>query len=565
MTKSEINASLQEILSQEGSFASFKEGNELVSKYQREVAHELKQQREKLIADGGDPQSFVPVHDEEDEQFDHLRAELIKKEREWKATQEESKKANESLRDEIIREIKNITENEENIGAAFKRINELHDSWKQIKTSASEDIKKFQAEYTKARDEFYYNIRIHKELLEHDLKRNLQLKEELLEKIEGLKELVDSREIELRLKAYLQEWDDIGPTFKDKWEEVKERFKNAQKEAFSKVRGFYKDREQQQQQNLEKKKELIEKLSQIVDQEIVTEKRWKKLTSEVINLQRDWKKIGFAPKEYNQSIWEEFKALGDDFFGRKSKFYEGLKQEHDRNRDLKQDLVEKAEALQHSDDWKGTTAKLVAYQKEWQKIGNASQREEQRLWRKFRGACNHFFEAKKNHFKNLTKDQDENLKLKLEVVQRIESFEPSGDKDKDLEALRELSGEYGSIGFVPIEKKNEVQHAFDEALKSQYAKLGLKDKEQRKVAFENKLEEIANADNADDLIYREEKVLQDKIKKIENTIIQYENNLGFFSNSSGAESMIADVEAKIEANKKELENLKNKLSALRNI
>ena len=565
MTKSEINANLQEIIAREGSIASFKEGKELVARYQSEVAHELKQQREKLIADGGDVSSFVPVHDEEDERFDHLRAELTKKEREWREAQESSQKENESLREKIISEIKNITESEENIGAAFKRVNELHEQWKGIKASATEDLKKFQADYNRIRDEFYYNIRIHKELLEHDLKRNHQLKEEIVEKIEALRDLNDRREIELRLKAYLSEWDDLGPTFKEKWEELRERFKTAQKEAFSKVRDFYKDREQQQQENLAQKKALIERLARIVNQEITTEKRWKKFTSDVINLQRDWKKIGFAPKEFNQVIWEEFKSLGDDFFNRKKAFYEELKQVHDRNKELKQDLVEKAEALQHSEEWKETTAKLVAFQKQWQKIGKTSQREEQRLWRKFRGACNHFFESKKKHFKELTKDQDENLKLKLSVIEKLQAFEPSGDKKADLENLKALAGEFGAIGFVPIEKKTEIQKTFDGAMKEQYAKLGLKDKEQTKIAFENKLEEIANADNADDLIYREEKVLQDKIKKIEGVIQQYENNLGFFSNASESNPMVADIQSKVDTNKKELENLKKKLSALRNL
>ena len=565
MTKQEINTKLKELLQNDNTQEIVKEAKELLAQYQSVVVSNHKEQLENFVSEGGEKKDFSPKRDEEDQLFDEMWTKYSQRIKMMEKKKVSEQADNLKLKEEIIQEISELTQNEENIGKAFTRINELQEKWKTIGGVSSEKHRELQSTYSKMRDEFYYNIRIYKELLEHDLKRNLQLKEDLASKMESLAENSNIKELESTLRVLSSKWDEIGPTYKEKWEEVRDRFKEAQNKAYDKVKGHYKTVREQQQENLDKKIALCEKIEKMVVQETKSEKRWRKLTDEVIAIQKEWKTIGFATKKENDNVWERFKKAGDEFFNSKSSFFAKIKEEQDENKRIKKQLVEEAESIKTSEDWKNTSQKLITLQKKWQSIGNAHQRDEQRLWKQFRAACNAFFESKKKFYSTMDVRQEENLKLKQTVIEEIDNFSPSEDINESITSLENLSKKFNSIGFVPLAQKSKLTNIYRRALENKYAELGISSDEIQNLQFKNKLDELKTSDNPNVALAREEKNIREKIKKIESTIQQYENNLGFFANSKGANSLKKEVEDKLSNTREQLEAWTQKLDLLYSI
>lgn len=565
MTKQEINTKLKELLQNENTGEITKEAKHLLAQYQSIVVSQHKEQLDKFVEEGGERKDFAPMRDDEDKTFDEMWAKYSQRVKSFEKQRANEQANNLKSKEAIIAEIIDLTTNEENIGKAFSRISELQEQWKTIGNVPSEKLRNLQSQYGKARDEFYYNIKIYKELLEHDLKRNLQLKEDLANKMVQLAENSNIKELEAKIKVLSSDWDEVGPTYKEKWEEVRDRFKDAQNKAYDKIRGHYKTVREQQQDNLDKKVALCEKVERMMTIEIKTEKRWRKLTDEVISIQREWKTVGFATKKENDSIWERFKKAGDDFFNAKSSFFAEIKDKQDNNKKLKKQLVEEAEALKVSENWKETSQKLITLQKKWQGIGNAHQRDEQRLWKQFRAACNAFFENKKKFYSTLDVRQEENLKLKVAVIEKIEALTPSEDVNASIDELEALSREFNAIGFVPISEKSKLTNQYRKALDNKYSEIGISQDEIHNLQFKNKLKELKASDNPDVALAREEKNIRDKIKKFESTIQQYENNLGFFANSKGADTLKKEVEGKLNKTKRMLDEWSDKLDLLYSI
>lgn len=562
MTKQEINAKLKELLQNENTSEIAKEAKALLAQYQSAVVALHKEQLTKFLEGGGEKEDFAPTRDEDDKLFDELWTKFSQRKKNLEVQQAKEQSNNLDQKEAIISEIQNLTQNEENIGKAFARINELQEQWKTIGHVTVEKSRDLQSRYGKVRDEFFYNIRIYKELLEHDLKRNLQMKEELSDKMEKLFNNTNIREIESTVKVLSTEWDDVGPTYKEKWEEVRDRFKEAQNKVYDKIKNHYKTVKDQQLENLERKLALCGRMEKMLEQEIKTEKRWRKLTDEVFSIQKDWKKIGFATKKENENIWERFKKLGDQFFSRKGEFFSELKAGQDRNKKLKKELVEQAEKLKESNDWKHTSQLLINLQNKWKSIGNAHQRDEQHLWKQFRSACNAFFEAKKQFYSTMDERQEENLKLKQEIVQKIESFQSSGETSTDIKELEKLTKEFNEVGFVPLSEKSKLTNAYRKVLDKKYLEIGVSNDRLHNLQFSNKLEELSSSDNPGVALSREEKNIRDKIKKLESTIQQYENNLGFFANSKGANKLKEEVEQKLSNTRKLLSSWEEKLNLL---
>ena len=563
--KNQIVAELEELLKNQSLEEIGSKAKELRTQYLSAVASEQKAQKEKFLEEGGAPEDFHPSRDETDVKFDQLWADFSKKKLEWKNQIAASENENLNRKQAIISSIQDLTQNEENIKAAFEKMKAFEEEWKSIGAVPSEKYRDLQTEFSRVRDEFFYNIRIYKELLEHDLKRNLQLKEEVVEKIEGLEQVKSIKDLESQLKAYSTEWDEIGPTFKEEWEQIKTRYKLALKKNYDRLKDHYKQQKELQLSNLEKKENLVKRLESIVSLEISKEKKWRKFTDEVKEIQKEWKKIGFVPKERNDDIWKRFKEQGDKFFENKRNFYGELKQEYDNNKELKKAIIAKVDEIKDSDDWKEIAKTIKQLQQDWQEIGSTTQRDEQRLWRQFRAACNHFFERRKNQHSAQEKEQAENLIKKQEIITALEGFELTGDKAKDTESLEKLAMEFSTIGFVPRNKKAEVNDQFHSILDAKYNELGLSKNKQTELKFQHKVEEIKSSNDPDRVIDNEERKLSDEIRKIESMINQYENNLGFFGHSKGAEKLKMEVEKKLEKSREHLESLKAKQKMLRNL
>lgn len=564
MTKQEIITKLEELLVEPMDEQKASKGKDVLAAYQTQLALDHKAQLEKFLADGGEKADFVAGKDEDDEKFSELWTKFTQAKNAFEKAAQEAEKVNKTKKEQIVAEIEGLV-NEENIKQAMTRMKELEEAWKAVGATSSDAEHDLHQSYGRARDAFFYNMRIYRELLEHDLKRNLQLKEELATKMEEALSIDKIKELEAITRAFSKEWDEIGPTFHDKWEAVRDRFKDAQRKAFDKVRSHYKGIKEQMHENLQKKEGLCERLEAMASQEITSEKRWKNLTDDVIAIQKEWKSTGFVPKQANEEVWKRFKTAGDTFFNKKKEFYARLKNEQDKHRDAKRELVKCAEELKDSELWKETTEELINLQKKWKKAGKAHQRDEQRLWKQFRAACNHFFEKKKAFFDTKDERQDNNLKAKHDVIKELESLKPQEDDNATLKTIDELVSKFGSIGFVPINEKNKVNNLFRNTLTKKYEEIGLDQEAIEKLLYLAKIKELGEAKTKVDskAIEREERQLRDKIGKLKATIIQYENNLGFFANSKGANKLKEEVEAKIEHSKEQIERVKQQLKLLK--
>jgi len=535
------------------------EVRDLISVYNSETVKEKQLQAEQWKEEEheeGEEFSFSP--NELDSSFEALIADYREKVKEYGKKIAEEQKENLKNKEEILSSFESLIKDEENIGKAFHTFKELQEKWNTIGNVPGDKYEDLQANYLRLRDEFFYNINIYKQLQEYDLKKNEEKKLVLIEKIKGLIELPSISETDTLLRSYRKEWDLIGPSSRENYEKLGDEFFGFFRANIEKIQKHYDGLREQQEENLEKKKELVENLRHIVELEMTNHATWKKKTDEVIQFQKDWKLVGFAPKKENEEVWQEFRGLCDLFFDKKHQFYETRKEEQLINKAKKEALIEKAKKLQDSESWRETTDAYIQMQKEWKAIGNAAQREEQSLWTAFRGACDKFFKRKEDNFANMSEIQEENLRLKIELIKEIESFEVSGNRNKDLEQLREFSTRWREIGYIPKKDLSSIFDRYNKAMDSKYDTMKLKTEEKSIINYKQRIETLKGKDPSGNDVKREKRSLREKIERLQKRVTQYENNMNFFS-GKGAEAMKKDVDRKIRASKREIEEIKKKL------
>jgi hypothetical protein len=372
------------------------------------------------------------------------------------------------------------------------------------------------------------------------------------------------KEVEVSLKALQNEWEDIGPTKQELWEQIKEDYWNSIKSVYDRIRAHYDAVREQMHENLEAKKELIGKTKELIALERDSIKAWNKHTQQLLEIQENWKKIGFGPKKENEQLWQEFRALCDGFFEGKSTYFESIQGDFDKVAKQKENIISKIEAIKDDENWKRTSEQVLRLQKEWKSAGNAGAKNEQRLWKQFRTACDHFFARKKAFFEELDKANEANLTAKQALIEKIEGYKPNEDKKRTLADLKQFAEEFAAIGQVPFKQKDAVYKAYKTSLDKQYNALGLKGKEKEEVLFQAKLSQISGSADAAELFEKEKQAIRNDINKIKQDMIQLENNLGFFANSKGANALKAEVEKKIEVEREKIEVLKAKLKSIPN-
>ena len=466
----------------------------------------------------------------------------------------------------LITKLKAVVENEENIGAAFGEYKSIHEEWKKVGDIPRDKRDKVQAEYSRLLEDFFYNMKIYRELKEHDLHRNQQVKEEIVTNVKALLEVSSIKEVEKNIKIYQNEWEGTGPVDRDKWETLKKEYLDNVRLIYERINKHYDEKRAIQQENLEKKELLLTKIKAIV--ELVdsnkTTKDWEKSTAEVLEVQKAWKEVGFAPKKENEEIWKSFRAECDIFFDSKKAFYEVLRSEFDKLAEQKQKLIDQASELKDSTDWKNTTEKIIQLQKRWKSIGNAGQKNEQRLWKDFRAVCDHFFNAKSEFYAEKDKENEGNLELKKALITEMESYKIPTDKEEALAVLNSFSNKFNAIGHVPLASKDEVFKAYKTVLDKLYGELNIEGEEKEKILFEARINTLKASPIAAKLLDKEKVELKKKIEELKGTITQYENNLGFFANSKGANALKEDVEKKIEHSKTKIQEIKRKLKLIPN-
>jgi hypothetical protein len=498
------------------------------------------------------------------EEFYAIYSEFRNKKAAFASAQKLEQEANLRVKQNLIEKLRSLIQHEENIGVAVSSYKEIHEAWKNVGDIPREKRQDIQNEYSKLLESFFFNLKIYRELKDHDLRRNSQLKKELIEKIKTLFSVESIKEIETAIKAFQNEFDEIGPVVNDEWEHIKTSYWDAVKAIYARIHEFYEGKREELKLNVEKKARLLEEVKTFISslESYNSTKEWEDKTHELLAFQNTWKEIGFGTKKENEELWTSFRELCNEFFDKKKLFYEDLKAENEKIAFVKRALIEKASKLKESKEWKETTQILVKMQQEWKELGNAGQKMEQALWREFRGACDSFFNTKQKHFEEADKNNEQNLTLKLDLISKIESYFPTEDKRKTLNDLRDFSAAFSAIGNVPFKEKDKVYSTYKAAIDMHYSKLKLEGAERDKVQFQSKIDSLKANPNSEKLIDREKRDMQNQIATLKQEINLFENNLGFFANSKGADALKKDVETKIKSAKRKIEDLQKKIKLM---
>lgn len=556
--KTTIIAKLEEMLQQPEASAVAHQMRTLQKEYQKLWTAEFEKAKQEFVDEGGKAKEFEYMKQPEDVKIAELfeKFEKRKKEEDTRLAAEQNK--NLEIRKEIIQKINDLSQVSDNIGAAIKKLIELQAQWKETGSVSPHKYKEIQAEYSKAIEEFNYKLSLSKQLQEHDLKRNYELKTELLEKIKNLKDLDNIKEAERLIKVYRNDWEEIGPVPNDKWDELKGSFRAALEEAYSKLKAHYNSVEEEKENNLKLKQEVIEKLQQVIQKtENAGASQWNQYTNDVVSLQNEFKTIGRTNQKDNEKVWAEFRALCDDFFEKKKVFFNAHHEKVSGFKAQKQQLIVKANGLKDSTDWQKTGNALIKLQDEWKKIPNAGP-DEHKLYQQFRAACNHFFEAKKAHFDALDASFENNLAHKEELLKKITEFVPGDNASENHAALRQFAADWNAAGMVPMKEKKRINDAFYNRLDELYDKLSMNASEKHMMQFKTKLERFANSESPEMLLKKEADYLKKQIDEVNGRIKTYDNNLGFFKSSKGNNPFMKEIEDKINGEKQKLNDFNEK-------
>lgn len=564
--KQEIIQKLIALNNQPSVLESQNEFNDLVNEFyaiQNEEERQFEIDKLDRLAAGEKPENIErPVYPFLDE-FKAV-TNVFKERRKVELTQiKDQENANYKQKKVYIAALTDLIQNEENIGKAISRFKEIQDAWKEVGAVPREKRQAVQKEFSQLIDTFRYNIGIYKEIKDHDLHRNLVLKKELIEKLKALLNLDKIKDIENQLHALQDEWNSLGGTHQDEWEKIKEEYWNTVNSVYDKIHKFYDDRKAEQAKNLDLKKEYVTRAKAINERELTDHKHWQKASDQLLELQEEWKKIGYGPRDENENIYHEFRAVCNDFFARKKSFYGERNDQFSAIKNQKEDLIKLAEELKNSTDWKDTTNKILNLQKKWKELGSAGPKFENSLWKKFREPIDFFFASKDNHFKAQDDANKENLDKKKAVIEKIKAYEPAGEAQKMIADLKALSEEFAKIGNVPFEDKDAIYKEYKTALDDKYASLKIDREEKEKVMFQAKIDTILTSNNKERLLEQETSQIRQKIDHLNKEILKYENNLAFFSNADEKNPMFKSVNDNIKRNKDEIESLKTRLKLLR--
>ena len=530
----------------------------LQKEYQKLWTSEFENAKQVFIDDGGRAKEFEFPKQTNDIKFESLleKYSKLKKEADLKIATEQAK--NLIIRQEIVSKIKDISQLSDNVGAAVRMLGELQKKWKEVGAVSSHKYKDIQAEYSKAIEDIYYNLKIFRDLQEHDLKKNFELKTEIIEKLRALQQSNKIKETERLIKIYRNEWDEIGPVPAAKWDLIKQNYKEVLDQTYIKIKAHYHSFEEQKENNLKLKQEILEKIKELISSVEPKANKWNEATEKVISFQSEWKKIGRTKENENEKTWAEFRNLCDSFFEKKKEFFTGLNQNYSNNRKIKSDLISQAEALQNSMDWQKTGLDLIKLQDTWKKHPGNGDKEESKLFFRFRKACNTFFDAKKKHFENIEASYDINLLSKEEMLKQFNEFKLSDDNNKNREQLKAFSTEWNAIGMVPMKDKKRINDAFYTRLDAFYDEMNIDKKEKGIIQFKTKIDRLAASENAFDLLLKESDFLKKLSDEINANIRTYDNNLGFFKTSKGSNSFLKEIIDKIEIEKNKVTELAEK-------
>ena len=519
-------------------------------------------QMKEYLAKGGDPEKYILLPDDTEEAF-KAEMQLIKEKRaKIFLAQEEEKQDNLRKKEEIIEKIKAMTTSPEEANKSYQDFKALQQEWKEIKNIPADKANEVWKNYQLYVEQFYDMLKLNSEAREYDFKKNLEAKTQLCEAAEKLNEEEDVISAFHQLQDLHQQYREIGPVAKEFREQIWERFKAASTVINKKHQQHFEDLRAKEEENLAKKTALCEKVEAANQGEYKTAKDWEKITQEIIEIQKEWRTIGFAPQKMNVKIFERFRIANDEFFNKKAEFFKGLKDTYSANLEKKQQLVNKAKELADSTDWKKTGDKFIALQKEWKKVGTVPHKQGELLWKEFLDTCNKFFEARNKQNAGSRSEEHANLDKKRNIIAQLKELVVAEISDNDFQKkLKDLAKQYSAIGHVPFKEKDKVYKEYHEAIDAAYKKLHATNAKRHFDNFKNNLKNVAK--EGGNALGNERGKLLRRYDQLRIEITTYENNLGFFNTASKkGNSLVEEMNRKIEKLKADLEMVKQKIKAI---
>ncbi|MBK9390201.1 MAG: DUF349 domain-containing protein [Bacteroidetes bacterium] len=530
--------------------------------FYKKLKQESDERKNKFLEDGGKIEEYRLWVDPDDARVKHLLEKYRERKTDYSKIQEAEKYENLKKKYEIIDKIKDLVNREESINKTFHDFRALQNEWHAIGVVPQTSLKDLWENYHHTVEVFYDYIKINKELRDLDLKKNLEIKVVLCEKAEAL--LLEPNPVNAfrYLQDYHNQWREIGPVTQESKNDIWDRFKEATAQINKRHHEYFEKQKDDQKKNLDAKIALCEEVESIINAEMKSFREFDDKADKVVELQKIWRTIGFAPKKQNNKVYQRFRDACDAFFEKKRSFYSDNKELQLNNLQKKIDLCVQAEALQESTDWKTTSDALIRLQKEWKEVGPVPRKQSERCWKRFRKACDHFFNKKTEFFNELDTSYEDNLKSKLEIIEELEKFEPGTDVQVAFDRLKELQRKWTDIGFVPFDRKDEIANRYRNALNNQFDRLKIADEDKTILKYKTKLDNLKINPKASRKVRNERDKFFTKIKQLESDIVLWENNIGFFAKSKNADTMIREVEDKIENAKKLIKTLEEKVKMI---
>ncbi|MEI6522566.1 MAG: DUF349 domain-containing protein [Bacteroidota bacterium] len=525
-------------------------------------AFNLKRAEQAEVETDTEPEPFVAPEDPLRERYRNVVEKINAKIQQQIKDKEKQLIKNLNEKREIIDAIKNIVDNPAFNFKELEKIHELQTKWRNIGFVPTGDSNNIWESYKFHTGRFYDRLARDKELKELDHRKNLHEKKLLCEKAE---ELIVEPSLKIaidKVKALQKHWKEVGGVSREDNELIWERFNSAVDKVYTRQREYVDKLREQQKANFDQKSELLALMTDLASKTATNHKEWQELTEKSDAIMNTWKQVGFASKEQNETIWKNFKEQRDIFYKAKEEFYDGLRQMLTHNLKLKQDMIEQVEALANSTDWRNTTNTIKNIQEQWKTVGAVSKKHSEKVWARFRKACDTFFENKKLNFADEEIQQQKNLEAKNELITKIENFQLLENNNETIQELKKFQSEWMGIGHIPFKVKEDVNSRYKKAIDKQFELVRAKVGDNHKSLFQMKYQELGNSPKGADKIKEEKQKLRDRITKINIEIAQFENNIGFFAKSSGADAILKDVRAKIENSKREIERIKEQLKML---
>ena len=523
---------------------------------------EVDELKKAFLTAGGEEKDFVAPEDETESKIKELLNVYKEKRAAILAEEERVKAANYALKLQLIDQLKALIESQEDFNKLYNDFKDIQQRWKEVKAVPQEHVSELWKNYQTYSEMFYDIIKINNQFRDYDFKKNLEMKTALCETVEKLQTEPDVISAFHQLQKLHQQWREIGPVAKELREDLWSRFKAASTIINKRHQEHFEGLKAKEQENLEAKTAICEQIENIDFPALKSFKDWEEKNKEVIALQDKWKTIGFAPKKSNVKIFERFRAACDVYFNRKSEFYKNIKDEMEKNLALKKALCEKAEALKDSTDWKSTTEKMIALQKEWKTIGSVARKHSDAVWKRFISACDYFFEQKNKNASSQKSVEQTNLAAKKALIEKINTIDEA-DHDEALAALKGYMTEWNTIGHVPFKEKDKIYKEYHEAVDKQFDRLKVDQNDRKMQTFRNSLSDMSNGERGKGKLYGEREKLMRMYERMKNELQTYENNIGFLSISSkGGGGLLKEMERKIDKLKDEMALIIKKIDAI---